>query len=174
MRTFASCAAALGSLLVPASVMAQEARPNIAGTHAALAVRGPAQAGTKWLDQPGGTPATAPTPMMSWNGDIAALGTMKSRSADLEWAGGAFHLTALRGRSGPIATAAQSFEYRRFAMVALGAVATQSLSARDALTLAATYAAERRRPRSSSAPIETFVPTSVPSPCIGPTTIVSI
>lgn len=139
MTAIATRAAAIVAVLFPFASLAQEASPNIAVTHAAL---GAAER------QVGRPPApTLPTPPPSLLVvNTAALGPVKSRSAGTEWTGGGFKLTAMRARSVPANSAAQSFEYRRFGLMALGLRAAQQVSARDTLTLGATYAVERRRP----------------------------
>lgn len=145
MWALATRAAAIGALLLPCSLMAQEATPNIAITHAIPAASGRPRPMMPPAILPADHPPP-PAPIISPSGDVAALGTIKIRSGAGEWAGGAFRLAAMRGRSAHAATAGQSFDYDHFAMMALGADLTRSLSARDTLTLAGSYAVELRRP----------------------------
>ncbi len=145
MRALATRAAAIGALLLPCPLMAQEAVPNIAITHGRLAVSAQPQATMALAILPADHSMAPLVPTVTLGDDIAALGMVKSHSGGGEWADGTFHLAAMCGRSIPAKAAAQSFEYRRFAMMAFGADLTRNLSARDTLTLAASYAAERRR-----------------------------
>jgi len=146
MKALAIGAAAIVILLFPCPLTAQEGAPNITITHVALAGfwRQPTMARLPIV--PVDHPATISPPSMVQSSDVAAIGTIKSHAGGGEWAGGTFHLAAMRGRSASGATTGQSFEYRRFAMMAVGADMTGDISARDALTLAGTYAVERRRP----------------------------
>ena len=146
MRALATGAAAIGALLLPSSVMAQEAVPNIAVTHSALINPVRLQDRVPVAILPIDHSATGPYPVMSTTGDTAVLDVIKSHASGREWEGGAFHLAAMRGRSVHATTAAQSFDYQRFAMIAVGADLSQAISDRDTLTLVGTYAAERRRP----------------------------
>lgn len=146
MRALAIRAAAIAAMLHPYALMAQEAAPNIAVTRVAPANFGRAPSRLPLpVFSADHTPA-APSPMIMLNGDVAMLGTIRSQSRGREWDGGAFHLAAIRGRSECARTAGQSFEYQRFAMMAIGADMSGDISDRDTLTLAGTYAAERRRP----------------------------
>lgn len=146
MRALATGAAGMSALLFPGSLMAQEAAPNIAVTHVALS-----NPDHSWGRGPLAIPPsehleTSTSEAMMTNGGVAALGIVKSHAVGREWEGGAFHLAAMRGRSESARTAAQSFDYQHFAMMAIGADVSENISDRDTLTLAGTYAAERRRP----------------------------
>lgn len=145
MRALAIGTAAIVILPFPCPPMAQEAAGNVSIKHVALAEtwRQPTPAlPTVPVDRP----ATILPSSIVQSGDVAAIGTIRSHAGGGEWAGGTFHLAAMRGRSVSGATAGQRFEYRRFSMMAVGADMTGDISARDALTLAGTYAVERRRP----------------------------
>lgn len=146
MRVLATGAAAMSALLFPGSLMAREAAPNIAVTHVALP--NPARSGARapLAILPAEDLATSTSEAMTTSGGVAVLGIVKSHAVGREWEGGSFHLAAMRGRSESARTAAQSFEYQRFAMMAIGADVSRDISDRDTLTLAGTYAAERRRP----------------------------
>jgi hypothetical protein len=146
MRALAIRAAAVAAMLDPCALMAQEAAPNIAVTHSA-----PVHYGRTSMRSPVAAfsadhiPA-APSPIIMLNGDVAMLGTIRSQSGGREWDGGAFHLAAMRGRSESARMAGQSFEYQRFAMMAIGADLSRDISDRDTLTLAGTYVAQRWHP----------------------------
>lgn len=147
MTAIATRTAAIVAVLFPFASLAQEASPSIAVTHAALGASERQNGGrppTAILPPP--SPSSQPVDVSLPTIDRAALGPVKSRSAGTEWPGGGFKLTALRARSLPATAAAQSFEYRRFGLMALGLGAAQQISARDTLTLGASYAIERRRP----------------------------
>lgn len=146
MKALATGAAAMSALLLPCSVVAKEPGPNIAITHAALADSARPQARA-----PGVTPPREPSvPYMplaiATSRNLAALGISKDSSVDGEWAGGAFHLAAIRGRSESVKMAGQNFEYQHFSLMAIGADTSLDISDRDTLTLAGSYIAERRRP----------------------------
>lgn len=144
MTALATRAAIWAMLLPPCSSMAQEAAPNMAITHGVIAQRTPERAPLAM--PPPDLPATDAPPLTIQSSDMAALGNVKSHGGGLEWAGGAFRLAAMRARRASATTAAQSFEYRRFSMMAIVSDLTEAISARDTLSLSASYAAERRRP----------------------------
>lgn len=146
MRALATSAAAIAILSLPCSLMAQEAAPNIAVTHAALANAGRPATSAPLASHPADPSATTMIPMMVLSDDVTALGTVDSHSGGGEWAGGAFYLAAMRGKSASAPTAAQSFEYRHFAIMAVEPGLVQTIAARDTLRFAATYAVELRRP----------------------------
>lgn len=146
MRALATGAAAMSALLFPCSSMAEEAAPNLVITHVTPANAARSRARVPVVIPPVDHSTADSYPMMTTHGGNAVLGVIKSRTSSREWEGGAFHLAAMRGRSVPATTAAQSFDYQRFATIAVGADLSQDISDRDSLTLAGTYVAERRRP----------------------------
>lgn len=146
MTAIATRAAAIVALLFPFASLAQEASPSVAVTHAALTATERSAGRTPALILPApASSSSIPVGLGVPVVDMAALGSVKSRSAGTAWTGGGFKLTAMRGRSVPANSAAQTFEYRRFGLIAFGLGAAQEVSARDLLTLGATYAVERRR-----------------------------
>lgn len=146
MTAIATRAAAIVAVLFPFASLAQEASPSIAVTHMALGASERQVGRPPAPILPASPPAPLPVDLSLPTVDTATLGRVKSRSAGTEWTGGGLKLTAMRARSGPATAAAQSFEYRRFGLMALGLSAAQQTSERDTLTLGATYAVERRRP----------------------------
>lgn len=148
MTVIAARAAAMAVLILPFAALAQEASPSIAVTHAALIARDrpPNSARLPIAPVPTSSMLSLPNGSTAPVSDIAALGPMKVRSATAEWTGGEFKLTAMRARSLPATSAAQSFEYRHFGLLAIQLGAAQQISARDTLSLGATFAVERRRP----------------------------
>lgn len=135
-----------GRLLLPGSSIAQEAATNIVVTHVALSNSARPRARVPLAILPAERSMTGSSSTVTTSSGVAALGIVKSHAVGREWEGGSFHLVAMRGRSESAKTAAQSFDYQRFAMMAIGADVSQDISNRDTLTLAGTYAAERRRP----------------------------
>ena len=150
MKALATGTAAMSILLTPCSLMAQEAAPNIAITHAALAASARPQATARISVLTIEKSATDISPDLSPASTImdgfAGLAAVKGQSIDRGWDGGAFHLAAMRGRSAAERTAGQSFDYQHFAAVAVGTGVSGEISDRDRLTLGGIFAAELRRP----------------------------
>lgn len=151
MKAMATRAATIAALLFPFASLAQEASQSIAVTHAALtAAEQRASRPTPFILP--AAPSPRPVDLNLLADGRAKLASVKGRSAGTDWTGGDIKLTAMRGRSAPATPAAQSFEYRRFGLIALGLGVAQQISGRDTLTLGAAYGVERWRPAFIVAP----------------------